>query len=310
MTKPTYQMLRAAAAALLLCPFLYSAPLLVSISGDTQTGPLNGVPREVNQISTAGSSAVDLFDLGDGSQGFLGGLAYRASDGLLYSIANDGLGNNTFVNFSAAGSGAFTPAADFLPDGFYYALTYNPLGDVFYALYTQFLGYVTFVQIDAAAETVTPIFDHYPGAAFGVGGMTWGPSGLQGLFLNDQFQFQIFDVDLAGQQLNAVGQGFNAYLPGGFYYDPVGSAYYAIAVDNNAEGALVTLDPTTGGVAGQFGIGQGYYYSNLTSTGNQLTDGDGSGPGDGAAVPEPATWVLIASGAALLAAGKWAGMRR
>ena len=106
MNNPTYQMLRTAAAVLVLCPFLYSAPLLVSISGDTQTGPLNGVPREVNQISTTGGSAVDLFDLGDGSQGFLGGLAYRASDGLLYSIANDGLGNSTFVNFSAAGSGA------------------------------------------------------------------------------------------------------------------------------------------------------------------------------------------------------------
>jgi hypothetical protein len=316
MTSTTKSTLRAATAILLSCPFLFSAPILVSISGDTQPGPLNGVPREVNQINTASTSAVDLFDLGDGSQGFLGGLTYRASDGLLYSIANDGFGNNTLASFSPGGAGAFTPASDFLPDGFYYGLTYNPTGDVFYALYTQFLGYVTFVQINSGTETVTPLFDYYPGGFFGLGGMTWGPNGLQGLFMNDQYQFQIFDVDLANQQVTAVGQGFTAYLPGGFYYDPVGGAYYAIEVDNNSEGTLVTLDPTTGGVAGQFGIGQGYYYTNLTSIGNLISGGDGSGPGggtgpgDGAAVPEPSGWLMLSTGAALIAVGKWARMRR
>ena len=286
----------------LTCPFLYSSPLLFSISGDTQNGPFQGVPREVNMLSTGADLEADLFDLGDGSLGFSGGLTYRHTDNLFYSIANDGFGNNTLVSFSVNGSGTFSPHSDFLADGFYYGLTYNPSSDVFYALYTQFLGYVTFVEINADSETVTPIFDYAPASPFGLGGMTWGPTGMQGLFTNSQFQFQIFDIDLAGQQLSAVGQGYAGYLVGGFYYDPVSAAYYAIQTDDQANGTLVTLDPTLGAVNQQFAIGQGYYYTNLT--GWDTNPGNGTG-----AVPEPGSWVLISTGAALLAVSKWVRLR-
>ncbi|MEP7365815.1 MAG: PEP-CTERM sorting domain-containing protein [Acidobacteriota bacterium] len=281
-----------------------AAPILISISGDTQQGPLQGIPRQVNQINTANSTAGELYDLGDGSQGFIGGLTFRPLDALLYSIHNDGYGSNTMVAFAANGGGSFDSFAHFLPDGFFYGLTYCETLDRFYALYTQGLGYVTFMEIDAAGQSATPVFDYAPAWGVSLGGMTWGPSGLEGLFINEQGQWQIHQIDLGGQQVTAVGQGFGGYLSGGFYYDPAAGTYYAIDLDFSANGTLVTLDPGTGTASAQFGVGQGYYYGALTSIADELT---GEGPGDGPGgtpgeVPEPGTWAMAGIGIILLAA--------
>ena len=78
--------------------------------------------------------------------------------------------------------------------------------------------------------------------------------------------------------------------------------YYAIRTDDQANGTLVTLDAATGGVTDLFDTGQGYYYTNLTGW-------DTGGPIGGSETPEPGSWVLISTGAVLLAAAKWARLR-
>ncbi len=281
-----------------------AAPILLSISGDTQQGPLLGVPLQVNQINPASSAAGELYDLGDGSQGFIGGLTLRANYGMLYSIYNDGFGTNTLASFSYNGGGSFNSFAGILPDGFFYGLTYSEPADRFYALYSQGLGYVTFMEIDDAAQTATPVFDYAPAWGLSFGGMTWGPSGLEGLFSDGQGGWRIYQIDLAGQQVNPTGQSFGGYLSGGLYYDPIADAYYGIDLDFAANGTLVTLDPNSGAATSLYGVGQGYYYGALTAIGDENPgQGPGGDPDDTRAgqVTEPSTWAMSVIGAVLLA---------
>lgn len=281
-----------------------AAPILVAISGDTQQGPLLGVPRQVNQFNPAVPAAGEVFDLGNGSQGFIGGLTYRPTDGLLYSIYNDGFGGNTLAAIPHNGGGIYDSFASFLPDGFFYGLTYLLSMDRFYALYTQGLGFVTFMEIDAVGQTATPVFDYAPAWGLGLGGMTWGPSGLEGLFTDAQGMWHIHQIDLNGHQVTATGQSFGGYLSGGFYYDPTAGSYYAIDLDFSSNGTLVTLDPGTGGVNPLFGVGQGYYYAAMTSIGDEIAgEGPDEDPDDTPGqTPEPSTWAMCATAGVLLAA--------
>jgi hypothetical protein len=50
-----------------------------------------------------------LFNLGDGSVSFNGGLLFDSSGGQFYAISNDNLGNSTLETFTLSGAGAFTP---------------------------------------------------------------------------------------------------------------------------------------------------------------------------------------------------------
>jgi hypothetical protein len=82
---------------------LTAEPFLFTIGPDN-----NFVPRSFTSISVDASSVTSLFNLGDGSLGFNGGLTFRPTDGLFYAIANDGSGNSTIQSFSLAGAGTLT----------------------------------------------------------------------------------------------------------------------------------------------------------------------------------------------------------
>lgn len=277
---------------------LSAAPVLVAMSWDTQAGPASGVPRQVNQLNTGNSTATELFDLGNGNQGFISGLTYRETDSLLYSIAFDGIGENRLVSFDPDGDGSYSSFSDFLPSGLYYGLTYSPDDNLFYVMHTLQNGYGTFYSIDAETETATALFDYYPHMGFSIGGFTWGPNGWQGLISEGGGNWRIYDVDLANNTVTPTSSTFTGYYSGGFYYDPVSFNYYAIATGTNSIGTLVQLDPATGSTTPLLTAGSGYYYMGLTGIGHTSTNPDPNP--DPAEVPEPSSMMLAALGSALI----------
>ncbi len=277
---------------------LSAAPILVGMSWDTQAGPTSGIPRQVNQLNTGNSTATELFDLGNGSQGFISGLTYRETDSLLYSIAFDGMGGNRLVSFDPDGDGSYTAYSNFLPSGLYYGLTYSPDDDLFYVMHTLQNGYGTFYSIDAETETATALFNYYPHMGFSIGGFTWGPHGLQGLISEGGGNWRIYDVDLAGNTVNPTSSTFTGYYSGGFYYDPVTGGYYAITTGTDSMGTLVQLNPATGSATPLLTAGSGYYYIGLTGIGHTSTNPDPDP--DPSEVPEPSSLMMAALGSALI----------
>jgi hypothetical protein len=76
--------------------------LLYAIAGDA-----SGVMRSVVAIDiSAATPASYLFDLGDGSLGFNGGLAYDDAANLFYVVGNDFMANSTLFSFTLAGGGS------------------------------------------------------------------------------------------------------------------------------------------------------------------------------------------------------------
>jgi hypothetical protein len=73
---------------------------LYAIAGD-----LLGVMRSLVEIDIATVAATPLFDLGDGSLGFNGGLAYDDAADLFYVIGNDSSVNSALFSFTLGGGG-------------------------------------------------------------------------------------------------------------------------------------------------------------------------------------------------------------
>jgi hypothetical protein len=74
---------------------------LYAIAGD-----LLGVMRSVVEIDIATVTATPLFELGDGSLSFNGGLAYDDAANLFYVAGNDFLANSALFSFTLGGGGA------------------------------------------------------------------------------------------------------------------------------------------------------------------------------------------------------------
>jgi hypothetical protein len=89
-------LIRFAAPFLWICGTLGATPVFYAISGDRVE-----IPRQFNAVTIGGGASVGSpFLLGDGSAGFVGGLAYRPDDGLFYSLFDDGAGSSTFASFA------------------------------------------------------------------------------------------------------------------------------------------------------------------------------------------------------------------
>jgi MYXO-CTERM domain-containing protein len=73
---------------------------LYAIAGDA-----SGVMRSVVEIDVATVVATPLFDLGNGSLSFNGGLAYDDAADLFYVIGNDMLANSALFSFTPGGGG-------------------------------------------------------------------------------------------------------------------------------------------------------------------------------------------------------------
>ena len=87
---------------------------LYAIAGDSL-----GVMRIVVKIDIATVAATPLFDLGDGSLSFNGGLAYDDAANLFYVIGNDFLANSALFSFTLGGAGTdLTPIGTSFGQGF------------------------------------------------------------------------------------------------------------------------------------------------------------------------------------------------
>ncbi|MCB1878756.1 MAG: hypothetical protein H6964_09915 [Chromatiaceae bacterium] len=88
--------------------------LLYAISGDDF-----GVQRVLNSIdAVAGATVTSLFELGDGSRNFNGGLVYEPDADLFYAIANDFVVNSTLTTFDLTGSSSLSDVAGPFGQGF------------------------------------------------------------------------------------------------------------------------------------------------------------------------------------------------
>ncbi len=86
---------------------------LYAIAGDSF-----GVMRSVFEIDIATVVANYLFDLGDGSLGFNGGLAYDDAADLFYVIGNDSSVNSALYSFTLAGTGTLAAIDGSFGQGF------------------------------------------------------------------------------------------------------------------------------------------------------------------------------------------------
>jgi hypothetical protein len=230
---------------------LFAAATVHGIPVTYAIGPdINTVPRGFNQIS---NSVTGLFDLGDGSAGFDGGITYNPSNSLFYAIANDGLGNSTLDSFSLGGGGNVSPVIS-LGQGFLGGLTYDFSDGNLYAVSTDFnSGHSSFDQISIGGASVTPLFDL--GSAFGglfIGGLTFDSN-------NGLFYAMSADINGVSRVFNAIDPGNNSVTPlftfgdgsvaynGGLLFNPGDGLFYLISNDGLGNSTLNSFDLGGGG---------------------------------------------------------------
>lgn len=241
----------------------------------------SGAPNNFTSITGTGV-ATPLFDLGDGSLAFNGGLAYHAGSDLFYGIANDWLGNSSLVSFSASGGGASTTIGA-LGQGFVSGLAYSSTEDRLYAISTSSSGSSVLNWIDFAGA-VHEAGDL--GTGFN-GGLTFRVSdGLLYAFSGGasggvQREFKSIDPSSASvTDLFELGDGSFSFS-GGVAYNPHDGLFYAVSNDWSGASTLqsFTLDGP-GSLNTISGIGGGYWNVGLAER--------------PVAMPEPHSWETLA----------------
>jgi len=238
---------------------LDASPLLYSIGPDN-----SGVPRSFNSISVPGNLATFLFNLGDGSLGFNGGLAFRPTDGLFYAIANDGAGASSLVSFSGQG-GPITPLFS-LGSGYVGGLTLDENDGFFYAISLDNIGFSTLDKIDIGGNTASPLF----GLGFGFdGGLTFNPGA--GLFYaisadGNGVPRLVNSISLGGAvtSLFPLGDGSLGFN-GGLDFSPGENLFYVISNDGLGASTLDSFSlagPNT--LTPRLAIGGGFNNVGLT----------------------------------------------
>jgi hypothetical protein len=263
-----------------------TAGVLYTIGPDTSF-----TPRSFTALLAGG--AAPLFNLGDGSLAFNGGLTYRATDGRFYAVANDGGGNSSLESFNLAGAGTLTMNMN-LGAGFLSGLTSDSSDGNLYAIADDPLsGDSSLDRISLGGASVTPVVDlgvGFEGGGLFTGGLTFDPgNGLFYVLSADGFGIsRVFSsIALNGTvtPLFNLGDG-SVSFNGGLLFDPSSGQFYAISNDSLGNS---TVDTFTLGGAGVFtpliSIGQGFNNVGLAET---------------PATPEPSCLALVGLG--LLAA--------
>lgn len=248
-------------------------------------------PTGFYSVSTGGT-ATWQFDLGDGSLGFNGGLAFNPFNNLFYAIANDSGGNSSLVSFSPWGGGAFTPIGG-LGQGFVSGLAYSTSDGYLYGISTDWLGNSSLSRISLGGA-VTPLGSL--GSGFiGGRGLTFRPAdgllyGVSAGALGTPCLFQSIDpVALPPTQLFDFCSG-SAWFDGGVAWSWADGLFYVISNDWSGS-TLQTLTPA--GTLTPVGvIGGGFWNVGLV---------------DATPIPEPSLWLPLA---AALMAGVWVRFRR
>jgi hypothetical protein len=275
-----------AAAFLLFCVSSLSASILYTVGPDSSF-----VPRSFTSITEAGVAS-PLFDLGDGSLGITGGVAYRAATNQFYAIANDSVGNSSLVSFSLAGAGAYTMIGS-LGQGYVSGLAYSSAEDRLYAISTDSLGQsnLNWLSFAGAVNSVGVL-----GTGFN-GGLAFRPSdgllyAISGDAVGVQRAVQSVNPGTAAATLMfQLGDGSAAFT-GGLAFSSA-DLFYTISSDWMGNSTLQSF--TLGGGAGSLtpvaGIGGGFWNAGLA---------------DVTEVPEPSLWAPLV----LLLAGLSGWLRR
>jgi hypothetical protein len=153
-----------------------TAGVLYTISPDSSF-----LPRSFTALGAGDEASV--FNLGDGSLAFNGGLAYRATDGRFYAVANDGSGNSALESFTPAGAGTLTLNMS-LGMGFFSGLAFDSSnGDLYAVADDPISGDSSLDRISLGPSSVTPVVDlgvGFEGGGLFTGGLTFNPA--NGLF--------------------------------------------------------------------------------------------------------------------------------
>lgn len=256
------------------------------------------VPRALTPLTTGAVVGAGT-NLGDGSVGFNGGLAFRPgstpADDRLFAVGNDALFNSTLYSVATGGSGL----ASVLPlgAGFAGGLAWHAGEDAFYVVASNFLGASSLHRVPAAGGISSVEFVADIGFGF-VGGLTYNA---------DDGKLYAISTDVLGvpRVLNAItlgptptvaplfslGDGSLAFN-GGLAYNALGDVFYAVSNDASFASTLNTFTLAGAGafdVVGAIGVGFG-------NSALALVPGVIVTP-----VPEPAGETLAATALALLA---------
>ncbi len=254
-----------------------SPELLYAIGPDS----ILSEPRGFYSISTGGV-ATWLFDFGDPTLGFNGGLAFHPGSNLFYAIANDSLGASSLVSFSPWGGGAFTTIGP-LGQGFISGLAYNSSDGYLYGISSDWLGNSSLSRIGLNG-VVTPV------GASGIGfygGLTFRPSdgllyGFSGDSYGVQREFQSIDPGTAVATWQfELGDG-SASFSGGVAWVTADGLFYVIS--NDGSGSTLQTLTLAGTLTPIGGIGGGFWNVSLAAA---------------TPIPEPSLWLPLA--AALMA---------
>lgn len=263
-----------------------SADVFYSIGPDVL-----GQPRSLNSIPSGGGAPTSLFDLGDGSLGFNGGLTVGPGN-QFYAVANDGLGNSTLQSFTLGGGGALTNVLS-LGSGFLNGVTYDSADGFLYAVSTDSTGDSLLNRIDLNTSSVSAVKDlgvGFEGGGLFNGGLTFDSSdgqlyaiGFDGGSGASRALYSISTSTFSVTSLFNLGDG-SVSFNGGVLFNPADGLFYAIANDGAGNS---TLDSFTLGGGGAFNtissLGSGFNNVGLTEI--PATAG----------VPEPPSWLLLAA---------------
>jgi len=250
-------------------------------------------PRYVYQLPTTppGSSTwVDM--IGAEGTGYGGGLAWRPSDGLLYTIGygSDGQGYEGFALWSFAPGTGWLNTALVLPlldttIGWNGGLAFDSADGNLYAAGTN-AGISQLYRLNGGAAN--PV-----GGAIGDGtwiingGMTYNSSDgfLYGIGIGDYWSSSLIRIDPSTGAFTNVLPDFGPAYRGGLAYDPDADLFYALQTDEDGYAHLYTIS-----LAGKGSVTNLYdlpVYNNwgFWNAGLALVDEEGQ-------VPEPATAAL------------------
>jgi hypothetical protein len=252
----TKQLIRLVFIAALGGGLVHAGTILYSIGGDN-----SGVPRVFTSIPLGGAPAT-LFNLGDGSAGFNGGLTYRSSDSHFYAISNDNTGFSTLDSFALGGGGVYQPLFG-VGFGFTGGLTYDSADGFFYAISNDQQGFSTLNKISLSGA-VNPLF----GLGFGfMGGLTFDP--LNGLFYAISGDMngvpRVFNsISLGGvvAPLFSLGDGSLGFN-GGLAFNSGDGLMYVISNDGAGNSTLKSFALAGGPISSGPALGQGFNNAGL-----------------------------------------------
>jgi hypothetical protein len=252
----------------------------------------SGTGRVLTPVGPSGAGAGVA--LGDGSVAFNGGLAWSASDGKLYTIANDSTGASYLTSLDPAAPTALSPLVS-LGFGFQGGLASD--GSGLFALGTDADGNSALYGVSDSGATLLGAL----GAGFG-GGLTYDSvdHDFYAISADDSFEpRRLSRIDLSGgapvvTTVFDLGDGSLGFI-GGLAFDATDDTFMTIGGDGVDPSSLYSFSLTDdGGLNVVSALDGGFYSAGLAFVSTDVVVPPPS-------IPEPPAALLLAlAGAAML----------